>query len=138
MKNHPLLWILTIVNFVMLIFTLSQSHAAAPVNDVADVLRGRALQIVDDRGRVRASISVLPAQGGRNSEQPYPETVLLRLITEQGRPSVKVSASEEGAGLAFAGPTGTTQTYAQLMAQGTVSSLKLKNEDGREELVKPD
>jgi len=80
---------------------------------------------------------VLPG-GTSRSGQPYRETVLLRLITEQGRLSVKVSASEEGAGLSFAGPTGTKETWAQLLAQGTVSSLTLKNEDGREKVVKPD
>lgn len=137
MKMHPLLWILTVVNFVVLIVTLAQSHTAVAADEGAPVLRGRALEIVDDRGRVRASIAVLPG-GTSRSGQPYRETVLLRLITEQGRPSVKVSASEEGAGLSFAGPTGTKETWAQLLAQGTVSSLTLKNEDGREKVVKPD
>jgi hypothetical protein len=36
--------------------------------------------------------------------------VLLRLITERGRPSVKISASEETAGATFAGPSDTTST----------------------------
>ena len=65
------------------------------------------------------------------------ETVLLRLITENGRPSLKIGASEESAGLALVGPSNTKDTYVQLGANGTTSSLKLKNEDGREQIVKP-
>src|SRR3989475_3676056 len=47
------------------IYTLSL-HDALPISstaattDVQTVIRGRALEIVDDRGRVRASLSVLP------------------------------------------------------------------------------
>jgi hypothetical protein len=137
MKIHPLLCILTVVNVVALIVTLTESHAAVAANDVAPVLRGRALEIVDERRRVRASITVLPTRTSE-SGQDHPETVLLRLITERGRPSVKVSASEEGAGLSFAGPTGTQQTWAQLLSEGRVSSLTLKNENGQERIVRPD
>jgi hypothetical protein len=100
------------------------------------VLRGRALEIVDDQGKVRASINVYPASTQKSGER-YPETVLLRLITERGRPSVKISASEQFAGLALVGTSGTKETYVQLGAKGTVSSLRLKNEDGRESLVTP-
>jgi hypothetical protein len=54
-------------------------------------LRGRGLEIVDQQGRVRASISILPA-GKSSSGDDYAETVLLRLITglrnEDGRRQV--------------------------------------------------
>ena len=63
--------------------------------------------------------------------------MLLRLITERGRPSVKIGASEESAGLSFAGPSNTRNTYVQLLSKGTVSSMTLKNEDGREQNFKP-
>lgn len=65
------------------------------------------------------------------------ETVLLRLITERGRPSVKIAASEQAAGMSLAGPSGTKDTYVILEAKGTASSLRLRNEDGREQIVKP-
>ena len=64
-------------------------------------------------------------------------TVLLRLITERGRPSVKISTSEEAAGLALVGLTGTKATYVLIEAKGTASTLTLKNENGREQVVKP-
>jgi len=63
--------------------------------------------------------------------------VLLRLITERGRPSVKIGSSEPTSGLSFAGPTGTKDTYLILQSKGTTSSLKLRNEDGREQVVTP-
>jgi hypothetical protein len=135
MRTQRLLIVLTLVNLALLMFTLAQMHPAA-AQDIAPVLRGRALQIVDDHGRVRASIHVLPASTQKNGERSF-ETVLLRLITEKGRPSVKIGASEESAGLALVGPSNTKTTYVQLGAKGTVSSLTLKNEDGREQIIKP-
>jgi len=81
-------------------------------------------------------VTVLPA-GTQANGTPYAETVLLRLITERGRPSVKIGASEEAAGMSLAGPTGTRDTYVILEAKGTTTSLKLRNEDGREQNVKP-
>jgi hypothetical protein len=108
MKIQPVLIVLTVVNLGILMLTLVQLRPATAAMEVAPVLRARALEIVDDQGKVRG-----------------------------GRPSVKISASEQLAGLALVGPSGTKETYAQLGAKGTVSSLRLKNEDGRETLVTP-
>jgi hypothetical protein len=130
---------LTAVNLGLLLFVLGALAQVRPTvasQDVAPVLRGRALQIVDEQGRVRASLNVLPPSIQKNGERSR-ETVLLRLITERGRPSVKIGASEQSAGLTLVGPTGTKDTYVQLGANGTVSSLRLKNEDGREQIIKP-
>jgi hypothetical protein len=136
MKMQRLLIALTVVNLGLLIFLLLSHIGPALANGAAPVLRGRALEIVDEQGRARATLNVMPASTQPNGET-YPETVLLRLITERGRPSVKISTSEQGAGLALVGPSNTKDTYVQLRANGTVSSLKLKNEDGGERIVKP-
>ena len=135
MKIQRLLIVLTLVNLALLIFTLAQVRPAV-AQGVPSVLRGRALEIVDERGRVRASVNVLPA-GTQPNGETYPETVLLRLITERGRPSVKIGASEQAAGVSLAGPTNTKDTYVILEAKGTASSLRMKNENGREQSVKP-
>jgi len=135
MKMQRVAVVITLVNLVILMFVLAAMRPAM-AQAVAPVLRGRSLEIVDDRGRVRASISVLPAGVSAHGDRS-PETVLLRLITERGRPSVKIAASEEAAGLSFAGPTNTKDTYIILEAKGVASSLKLRNEDGREQVVKP-
>ena len=135
MRIQRLAVALTLVNLVVLLCTLAMQRPAA-AESVAPVLRGRALEIVDDQGRVRASLSVLPAGTSAHGDR-YPETVLLRLITERGRPSVKISSSEEAAGVTFAGPSNTKDTYVILEAKGTASSLRLRNEDGKEQMVKP-
>jgi hypothetical protein len=132
MKLSRFLVVLTTVNLALLLFTLVQLRPQ--INEVAPVLRGRALQIVDEQGHVRASIAVMPAQAQANGET-YPETVLLRLITERGRPSVKISASEEMSGATLVGPSDTRNTYTTLQAKRTASTLKLKDEDGGETLV---
>ncbi len=131
----PFLIAITAINLATLLFTMFHIRSVVR-DDVAPVLRGRGLQIVDERGQVRASISVLPAQAQANGETS-PEMVLLRLITEQGRPSVKISAAEEAAGVMVAGPSNTRNTYAVLQARQTASSLTLKDEDGGQRLIEP-
>lgn len=112
-----------------------QSVAAS---EVAPVLRGRALEIVDDHGQVRASISVLPADQAvkmPDGTTGYPESVLLRLITSAGRPTVKLTATDDGSALGLGGNS--DPTYAQIMARGDSTSLKLSNKNGQVHLVKP-
>jgi hypothetical protein len=135
MKTQRILIILTLVNLAVLVATLTGGRTVA-AETVSPVLRGRALEIVDEQGRVRASLTVLPAGTSEHGDR-YPETVLLRLITERGRPSVKISASEEAAGVSLAGPSSTKDTYVIAEAKGRASSLKLRNEDGREQVLKP-
>src|SRR5437016_13942891 len=95
MKVQRLLIVLTLVNLALLIFTVDQTRSAA-VESVPPVVRARALEIVDERGR--ASLNVLPTKTEANGEASA-ETALLRLITERGRLSVKIGASEQTAGL---------------------------------------
>ena len=126
---------LTLLNLVLLaLLILSQASPALGRQTELPVLRGRGLEIVDAQGRIRASIKINPPS---RSDSAAFETVLFRLITEQGRPSVKVGSSERGSGLSFAGPTGTGETYVVLKAEGTSAQLKLHAENGREQVVKP-
>ena len=97
----------------------------ATAQGVAPVLRGRALEIVDDAGRVRASIAILPADP--NVRMPdgttgYPETVLLRLINSKGRPNIKIAATERGAGQVLGGES--DPTYVQILAEGSEHDLE--------------
>jgi hypothetical protein len=135
MKGSRILVVITLVNLTAAAASVLSTRLAAQA-DVAPIVRTRALQIVDGQGRVRASLEVLPASTSGNAPRSE-ETVLLRLITERGRPSVKIGASEDSAGLSLAGPTGTSDTYVILQAKGKASSLKLRNEDGREQVIKP-
>jgi hypothetical protein len=137
MKTQRVLIALTVVNLVLLIFALVQPRVGV-AQGIAPVLRGRALEIVDDHGRVRASITVFPADPTvkmPDGTTGYPETVLLRLITSKGRPNVKLAAKEDGAALVLGGES--DPTYVQVLAEGGSTSLKLKNKDGREQVIKP-
>ncbi len=138
MNNSRVLVTLTLVNVGMLLLCVLNLIRPAFAEDplTAPVLRARSLQIVDEQGRVRASLNVIPASTS-DTGVTTPETVLLRLITERGRPSVKLAASEERSGLSIAGPTGTKDSYSILEANATSSSLKLRGEDGRERLLLP-
>ena len=137
MKNQRLLVIVTVFNILLLVFSLDQSRAVV-AQGVAPVLRGRALEVVDDSGRVRASITILPADPVvkmPDGTTGYPETVLLRLINSQGRPNIKIAATERGAALFLGGES--DPTYVQILAEGPSTSLKLSNKDGREQLINP-
>jgi len=137
MKTQRLLTVLTAVNLGLLAYqAVKPSLASASTADIPAVLRGHALEIVDAQGKVRASLTVIPEDPKVIWKgKPYPETVLLRLISAEGRPNVKLSASQMGAGLLIGGAT--DPTHIQVLAEGGESVLKLINKDGTERLIKP-
>lgn len=134
LRGVPL--VLTVFNLVLLLLLLARVPQAARASD-APILRGRGLEIVDDQGRVRASIQVFPPNPKfRTAEgKPYPETVLLRLIASNGSPHVKLAATEEGAGLGLGGTT--DPTYIQIMAAGDETFLNMTNKDGKKSKLRP-
>ena len=137
MKNQRTLLAMTIINLVLLAVAVNRTGAVTG-RSVAPVLRGRALEIVDERGRVRASISILPPDS--TAKMPdgttgYPETVLLRLITSEGRPNVKIGTGANGAGMLIAGED--DPTYVQILAEGARTTLKLSDKDGRVRVLRP-
>jgi hypothetical protein len=138
MKTHQLLFTLTVANTALLMFSLTQPHrASAAKQDIAPVLRGRAFEIIDDKGRVRAEIKVLPAQPTfkmPDGTTGYPEAVQLRLFSSKGGPNVKLGATEDGSGLVLGGEPG---GYVQILARGTNPFVKLVNNDGRQQTIKP-
>src|SRR5262245_2442306 len=81
------------------------------------LLRGRALEIVDDKGKLRASISVLPP-----NERTGDMAILRLMDPVSGRPSVKLSTSENGSGLMLLGGAQTRGTWVSL-----TSPLKTMN-----------
>lgn len=144
MKVQRLLIALTVLNLGLLVFLLAQIEVRflgfrfllrpAEVNSVGSVLRGRALEITDDAGRVRASIKIYPASVLPDGAT-YPETVLLRLVDSKGRPNVKLATTEDGSALALGGEA--DPTHVALSARGTTTSLTLTNRDGQQQLIKP-
>jgi hypothetical protein len=130
MKTQRLLVVLTVINLGLLVFLLAQTRVYVGAQGVrvwtndGSVLRGRALEIVDEQGRTRASINLHPADqaGG------YPETAILRLIDRNGRPSVKLSTSDQGGVLALVSDT--EDTYVQLSGGGLTAT-----KDGRHQAI---
>jgi len=131
MKTQRLLVVLTVLNLGLLAFLLAQTRVhIGPqgfrvwTNVDGSVLRGRALEIIDDQGRTRAAINLHPA----DQVAPYPETVILRLIDQNGRPSVKLSTSERGGMLALVSDA--QETYVQLSGRELTVT-----KDGRQQAI---
>jgi len=144
MKFHRLLVALTVFNLGLLVFLLAQIEVrflglrfllrSPEVNSAGSVLRGSRARNHRRRGRVRASIKLQPASVLPDGTT-YSETVLLRLISSQGWPNVKIAATEDGSALALGGEA--DPTHVAVGARGTSASLKLVNKDGQQQLIKP-
>jgi len=88
------------------------------------VLRGSALELVDQEGRIRARLNVEP-QG----------EVVLRLLDERGTIRVKLGAGTDGSGLLLANDA--TEPGVHLLATASGSSIRVANKDGRERMIVP-
>lgn len=135
MKTHRWLLTLLILNLGLLAFQFARAQTNAS-SATPHVLQCRALELVDDHGRVRAELKLMPAQPDLkmpDGTTGYPETVLLRLINSTGSPHVKLSASEDGAGMVLGGDGG----HVQVVSRGPDPFLKLMNKAGRHQLIKP-
>jgi hypothetical protein len=138
MKTQRFAIILTVINLLISTSFLFRANSTT-IPEVAPVLRGRALEIVDEQGRVRAMIKVFPADPQvkmPDGTSGYPETVLLRLIDSKGGPNVKIAATEDGSAMNLGGES--NPTYVQVLARGATTSLKLANKDGRQQVIKPE
>jgi hypothetical protein len=83
--------VLTNVGFMESQFVHPRAEQAATI---APVLRSRALELVDDQGRIRAEIKVTPAQPSvtmPDGPTGYPEAVVLRLINSQNGPDLTLN-----------------------------------------------
>jgi len=123
---------LTVINLLLLMFLLAQIRRTT-AQDIVPVLRGRALEIVDGQGRVRAEILVHGPE--RVDGKLYPETVLFRMTDQNRRPVVKFTAAENGSALGlFDDAQGRVQINAK---SDTGNFMKVVNKDGREQVLKP-
>lgn len=135
MNTQRLSIILTVVNFLLLVAVLIFVRPTT-TSSVPDVLRVRALELVDEQGRARAQLIIVPAttQDGKD----YPETTLFRLIDPDGRPAVKIDTSIEGSGMMLSGEAQQGEWNGiQLLARGQDGLIKLVDGDGKEQVIKP-
>lgn len=132
--TRTILFAITIANAAMFVATLARPHTTS-AQSATPVLRAKAFELVDDQGKVRAELKVMPADSTikmPDGTSGYPETVLLRLITSKGGPNVKLAAAEDGAGLVLGSDSG----YAQVLSRGKNDPfVKLVNKDGREQTI---
>lgn len=123
MRSQRIVIALTVVNLLFLLSTLGQARSA-DVQGSTPVLRGRALEVVDEHGQIRARLNV-----ESNGE------VVFRLLDQEGTIRVKLGAAQDGSGLVLANDA--TEPGVHILAKATGSSLKLKNKDGRERILTP-
>lgn len=143
MRTHRVAVALSVVNFLLLAILLAaglrpsgigaavsppQTTGAAP--DEATVLRGRALEIVDEHGQTRSRLNVEP-----DGE------VVLRMADHNGAIRVKLGAGEGGSGLLLADEA--TEPGVHLIARRTGSqarptttSLTLRA-GGQQQVIRP-
>ena len=133
MKTQRVALALTVLNLGLMIFLVAQIRSA-DAEDVAPVLRGRALEIVDARGQVRAQILVHGPETVNG--KTYPETVLFRMATAQRAPLMKLTVSEEGSALGLSDDSepGSVELRAN---RNKGNFIRVVNNDGREQTIKP-
>ena len=125
---------ITVVNLIITTILLAQFrtvNARQQPQYASPILRGSALEITDSLGKVRASISIQPpvVMNGKK----YPETVLLRLTNEQGKPVVKISAATDGAGISL---VNTSDEGVLIHANDNGNDLKITDK-GKERVLQP-
>jgi hypothetical protein len=130
MKGLRFATALTAINLVLLLFAIAREGSTAS-EPVAPILRGRALEIVDDRGQVRSRLNV------ESSGE-----VVLRLLDQQGTIRVKLGAGKDGSGLLLADET--TEPGVHLIARRVGTSerpntthITLKGAGGRQRVLRP-
>jgi len=135
-RIHRLALGLTILNLALLVVLLvSQASTALARQSGAPVLRGSALEIVDDQGRLRANILVHGPETVNGVR--YPEAVLFRLIDPRGGPIVKMTAAPNGSALGLSDGLSGGNGGVQLYARDTASFVRVVDKSGHTQMLKP-
>ncbi len=136
MKTQKILIALTVINLALLGYQAVHIQSAEASPDLT-VLRGTGLEIVDDQGRLRATLSISPADKSvtLSNGKTLPETVIFRLMTADGKPRVKLHTSDYGSVLGLLGDSDMNQSL--LKASLGQTYLRLKNNDEVLRVLKP-
>jgi hypothetical protein len=121
MRAHPLLFVFTLANALVVSCTLSGARSAEPA--IADVVRARKIELVDASGQPRVQLEV----------EETGEAVL-RMRDPKGQIRVKLGTSAEGSGLLLLNDA--TEPGIQALS-GTTAKLTLRNVDGKEHVLAP-
>jgi len=133
MNIQKLAVVLTVINLILMTFLLArlQPAQAQSKQGVPPVLRGRALEITDSLGRIRASITIEPPVVVDGVS--YPQTVLLRMSDSKGGPVVKMGAAENGGGFSL---SDRADGGIRCIARTNESFLEVKS-NHKEKMIKP-
>jgi hypothetical protein len=127
---------LTLLNLVLLAGLISsEARTAFAKSQQLPVLRGRALEIVDSQGRMRAQILVSGPQVMNGVT--YPETVLFRMIDSNGGPLVKLAVASNGSALGLSDGVSGGNGGVQLYARDTASLVRVVDKAGRTQMMRP-
>jgi hypothetical protein len=130
MKIQRLAIALTAINLVLLLLTVAQAGSTT-AQTVTPILRGRALELVDDHGQVRSRLDV------ESSGE-----VVLRLLDKNGTIRVKLGAAEHGSGLVLLDEATEPAIHVIARRSGTserpaTTSITLRGADGRQRVIRP-
>ena len=123
MKIKRIAVAITLINLVLLIFAFARSGAPA-AQTVPQVLRVRAIELVDDNGQVRAQLNV-ESDG----------EVVFRLRDAKGTIRVKLGASEDGSGLVLLDDA--TEPGVHMLTNRDGTSLTLTGKGGAQQVIEP-
>ena len=129
MKMQRFATALTLINLVLLLLIARAGNTTT--QEVTPTLRGRALELVDDRGQIRSRLNV------ESSGE-----VVLRLLDQNGTIRVKLGAGEDGSGLLLADEE--TEPGVHIIARRagtserpTTTSITLRGAEGQERVIRP-
>jgi len=123
MKTNRLSVILTIINLAVLVFLLVRGQMTIPPAN-SDILRVKAIELIDNHGQVRAQLEV-----ESNGE------VVFRLRDEEGTIRVKLGASQNGSGLLLLNDL--TEPGIHLLADRDSTRITLSEQSGAQQEIKP-
>ena len=116
--------LLVATNVVLLAALIGSNALSQSPPETADLLRARLIELVDDRGEVRAQLHIGEGGGGN-----------LRLRNGQGEVRVKLGATADGAGLLLANEL--TEPGLVLLTKGSEASLTLRDPGKAERTITP-
>jgi hypothetical protein len=122
---------LTVTNLVLLLLLVTQAGRTAAQSDTS-ILRGSALELVDDGGRIRSRFD------GEESGE-----VVLRLFDSNGTIRVKLGAGTDGSGLLLADETKEVGIHLISRRTGTserpnTTSITMRGAEGQERVFRPE
>ncbi|MGH2403077.1 MAG: hypothetical protein ACRDGN_01310 [bacterium] len=123
MKTHRLVLGITAINLALLLFVVPHVRlTGAPT--LPSVIRAQAIELVDERGQIRAQLNV-----ESNDE------VVFRLRDPRGTIRVKLGASEEGSGLLLVNES--TEPGVHILAKRSGTSVTLTGRGGQRRVITP-